>query len=70
MGSRSLDKAQNAIKKLHEECPESKNTVEAVQIDLASDNSIQAAFEQVKAGPGHIDALINNAGEHFVLQRN
>lgn len=67
MGSRSLDKAQSAIKKLQEECPESENTVEAVKVDLASDDSIQAAFEQVKAGPGHIDALINNAGEYWVF---
>jgi NAD(P)-dependent dehydrogenase (short-subunit alcohol dehydrogenase family) len=64
LGSRSLDKAKLAIETLHKECPESTvtGTVEAVQVDLTSDESIEKAFEQVKASPGHIDALINNAG--------
>lgn len=64
LGSRSLEKAKFAIEALHKECPESTNTVEAVQVDLTSDESIEKAFEQVKASPGHIDALINNAGTH------
>lgn len=62
LGSRSLEKAKRAIEALHKECPESTSTVEAVQIDLTSDESIKKAFEQVKASPGHIDVLINNAG--------
>ncbi len=64
MGSRSLDKAKRAIATLHKDCPETTNTVEAVQVDLTSDESIEAAFKQVKASPGRIDALINNAGMH------
>ena len=64
LGSRSLEKAKLAIDTLHKECPESTNTVEMVQVDLTSDESIEKAFEQVKASPGHIDALINNAGMH------
>jgi len=62
LGSRSLEKAKLAIETLHKECPESSNTVEVVQVDLTSDKSIDNAFEQVKASPGHIDALVNNAG--------
>jgi NAD(P)-dependent dehydrogenase (short-subunit alcohol dehydrogenase family) len=67
LGSRSLEKAKLAIETLHKDCPESTNTVEVVQIDLTSDESIKKAFEQVKANPGHIDALINNAGMHTSL---
>jgi NAD(P)-dependent dehydrogenase (short-subunit alcohol dehydrogenase family) len=67
LGSRSLEKAKLAIETLHKECPESISTVEAVQVDLTSDESIEKAFEQVKASPGHIDALINNAGMHTSL---
>ena len=67
LGSRSLEKAKLAIETLRKECPESTNTVEAVQVDLTSDESIEKAFEQVKASPGHIDALINNAGMHTSL---
>ena len=67
LGSRSLEKAKLAIETLHKECPESTNTVEAVQVDLTSDKSIEKAFERVKTSPGHIDALINNAGMHTSL---
>ncbi|KIW86852.1 uncharacterized protein Z519_12473 [Cladophialophora bantiana CBS 173.52] len=67
MGSRSLEKAEGAIQKLLEECSESANTIEALQVDLTSDASIEKAFNQVKASPGHIDALINNAGATFDL---
>lgn len=62
MGSRSLDKAKLAIETLQQECPQSANIVEPVQVDLTSDESIEKAFEQVKASPGRIDTLINNAG--------
>ena len=62
LGSRSLEKGKLAIETLHKECPESTNTVEVVQVDLTSDESIEKAFEQVKASPGHLDVLINNAG--------
>ncbi len=64
LGSRSLEKGNLAIKSLHEECPETTNTVEAVQVDLTSDHSIEKAFDQIKASPGHVDTLINNAGRY------
>lgn len=67
LGSRSLEKATSAIQTLREECPESANTVEALPVDLTSDESIEKAFQQVKASPGYIDALINNAGMHDSL---
>lgn len=63
-GSRFVEKAKFAIEALYREFPESISTVEVVQVDLASDESIERAFEQVKARPGHIDALTNNAGMH------
>ena len=62
LGSRSLDKAQLAIETLHNECSDSSSTVKAIQLDLTSDESNEKASEQVKASPGHIDVLINNAG--------
>lgn len=67
LGSRSLEKLNFAIETLHKECPGSTNTVEALHLDLTSDESIEKAFEQVKASPGHIDVLINNAGMHTSL---
>lgn len=68
LGSRSLEKLNFAIETLHKECPGSTNTVEALHLDLTSDESIEKAFEQVKASPGHIDVLINNAGATFDIE--
>ncbi|KAJ5931083.1 hypothetical protein N7466_006576 [Penicillium verhagenii] len=68
MGSRSLAKADEAIEKLKNECPSATNRVESLQVDLTSDESIESAFQKVKSGPGHIDALINNAGATFDLE--
>ena len=67
LGSRSLEKAKLAIETLRKECPESTNTIQAVQVDITSDESIEKAFAQVKASPGYLDALINNAGMHTSL---
>lgn len=63
LGSRTLKKASLAVESLHQECPDSTNTVEPIVIDLTSDESIERAFEQVKVNPGRIDALVNNAGK-------
>jgi NAD(P)-dependent dehydrogenase (short-subunit alcohol dehydrogenase family) len=62
LGSRSLEKASVAIKNLREERPASTSTVEAVQVDLTSDESIQKAFDQVNSRQGRLDTLVNNAG--------
>ena len=62
LGSRFLEKGKLAVETLHKECPEATNTVESVQVDLTSDESIEKAFEQIKVGQGRVDTLINNAG--------
>lgn len=62
LGSRSLEKGNRAIETLHQECPQATNTVELVQLDVTSDESIEKAFEQVKSNHGRLDVLINNAG--------
>ncbi|KAM3078274.1 hypothetical protein ACMFMG_002431 [Clarireedia jacksonii] len=65
IGSRSLEKAKVATENLQEECPETTNTFETLQVDLNSDESIEKAYEQVKSKHGYIDTLINNAGATF-----
>ncbi|RYO85731.1 hypothetical protein DL764_009118 [Monosporascus ibericus] len=50
MGSRSLDKAKSAIESLKKEVPQTSSSVEAVQIDVASDESIAKAFETIGEG--------------------
>jgi NAD(P)-dependent dehydrogenase (short-subunit alcohol dehydrogenase family) len=62
LGTRSLDKGEAAVAKLKEHVPETSSTVELVQIDVANDESITAAFEKVEAAHGRIDVLVNNSG--------
>lgn len=66
--SRSLEKGRHALETLHKEYPEkTKNAIEVVSLDVTSDESIEQAFEWVKAKTGHIDTLVNNAGTHLHL---
>ncbi|KAJ1325161.1 retinol dehydrogenase 14 [Microdochium nivale] len=65
MGSRSLEKAADAIKKVQQEVPGSASTVEPVQVDISSDDSIQAAYDAVKQKYGRLDTLVNNAGGQY-----
>lgn len=62
MGSRSLEKANEAISKLKGEVSESKSDVVPIQIDIEDDASIENAFKNIESNYGHIDSLINNAG--------
>jgi len=61
-GSRSVEKGEKAIEEVKAEFPNSASTVELLQVDLTSDESIEAAFQAVSSKHGHIDALVNNAG--------
>ncbi|KAL4938975.1 hypothetical protein BDV06DRAFT_231348 [Aspergillus oleicola] len=70
MGSRSIERAEAAVKKLNEEVPNSANTIEIVQLELTSDESIQKAYEQVCKSPGKVDALVANAGATFDFDYN
>jgi NAD(P)-dependent dehydrogenase (short-subunit alcohol dehydrogenase family) len=67
LGTRSLDKGEAAVAKLKEHVPETSSTAELVQIDVASDESISAAFEKVEAAHGHIDVLVNNSGVNLAM---
>ena len=62
LGTRTVSKGEDAIAKLKQEVPDSKSTVETVQIDIESDESIQKLYEFVEKKFGKVDVLINNAG--------
>lgn len=66
--ARSEKKAQDAVDELKKECPNATNKLEAITIDVTSDDSIQTTFEQVKNGVGRLDTLINNAGATFDIE--
>lgn len=62
LGARSPARAQEAVAQLRKELPGSKSSVDALQVDLESDESIDKAVAEVTAKYGRIDALVNNAG--------
>lgn len=68
MGSRSVAKAEEAIKSLLSKFPSSKSTIEPIEIDITDDESIKKAVEDVSSKSNHIDVLVNNAGEHCYQQ--
>jgi NAD(P)-dependent dehydrogenase (short-subunit alcohol dehydrogenase family) len=63
LGSRSMSNAMNAIKTLERDVPSTKSTIKPVEIDVASDQSIQAAFSTISAETDRLDVIVNNAGE-------
>ncbi|KAM0802947.1 hypothetical protein BDR22DRAFT_929593 [Usnea florida] len=65
IGCRSAQKGEDAIKQLESEVPHTPSTFSVVQIDIASDASIQSAAEQIRSRFRRLDALVNNAGANF-----
>lgn len=63
MGSRSVEKAKDAIAKIQSEVPKSKSEIVPLQIDIEDDASVENAFKEVESKYGKVDALINNAGK-------
>jgi NAD(P)-dependent dehydrogenase (short-subunit alcohol dehydrogenase family) len=62
VGSRSIEKGEAAIKTLQQEFPDTPSSLQVVQVDVESDESINNAFQTVSASHTHIDVLVNNAG--------
>ncbi|KAI9645231.1 hypothetical protein NHQ30_005965 [Ciborinia camelliae] len=58
-------KAQVAVDDLKKEVPKTTNTIEILEVDLVSDESIDKAFETVKEKHGRVDSLVNNDGATF-----
>ena len=56
IGSRSLEKGKAAAEKLN------SSSVSAVEIDIADDDSIDKAFNEIKGKIDRLDVLVNNAG--------
>lgn len=64
MGSRDMGKAQKAIEALRDDnsVKVDPNDIEPVQIEVTSDDSINAAASTVEKKYGHLDILMVNAG--------
>lgn len=65
LGSRDVQKGEDAVAALKKEAPDSGSTLSVVQIDVTSDDSIQKAVEKVTTKHGKLDVLVNNAGGSF-----
>lgn len=68
LGGRSVERAEEAVKKALEEHPKTQSGIEAVQIDIDDDKSMDSLFQQVQSKYGRLDVLINNAGAQFDQQ--
>lgn len=64
LGSRDLKNGQEAVEKLK---AEGLNEVEAIQIDVSNQQSVDAARMEIGKKTDLLDALINNAGVSGVL---
>jgi NAD(P)-dependent dehydrogenase (short-subunit alcohol dehydrogenase family) len=60
LASRSIDKGKKAVSDI--EAQGNAESISLLQLDIASDTSIAAAVDEVKAKHGRLDILINNAG--------
>ena len=62
LGGRDIGKAKAAVESAKSEFPQSKSALNAVQINIEDDASINALFDHVKKTYGRLDTLVNNAG--------
>nr|POE72491.1 short-chain dehydrogenase/reductase trope [Quercus suber] len=65
LGCRSIEKGETAIATVKREISDSSSTIRAIQVDVASDSSIERAIAHISSGTGKLDVLINNAGANF-----
>lgn len=65
VGTRTLSKGEEAINTLKSEVPSSQSVLSILQVDLASDASLEAAVKTTTEKYGRIDTLINNGGAVF-----
>ncbi|CAG8220213.1 unnamed protein product [Penicillium salamii] len=65
VGCLVLSEGENAILLLKRDAPRSLSSLEPIQVDITSDDSIAKCFHTVENASGYIDVLINNAGVSF-----
>ena len=65
VGSRLVSNGEAAVAAVQQEIPSSSSSLSVVQVDLASDESIQKALENIESAFGRLDILVNNGGAGF-----
>ena len=64
LGCRDISKGEAAIQELRK--LSIKSPIDAIQIDVTSDESLRAAVRTVESRFGHLDVLVNNAGAAII----
>ena len=65
IGCRTVSKGEAAADSVKKEITKSSSNISVVQIDLASDKSIEAALKQIESKHSRLDVLLNNGGANF-----
>lgn len=65
IGCRTVSKGEEATAEVKREYSSTSSTFDVVQIDIASDESIERAIETITTKYGRLDILVNNAGAAF-----
>ncbi|GKU02950.1 short-chain dehydrogenase [Fusarium langsethiae] len=65
LGSRKAANGEKAVAHLESEFPDTKSSVDVVQINISNDQEISLVFETIKSKFGRVDVLVNNAGSNF-----
>ncbi|KFY02217.1 hypothetical protein O988_02310 [Pseudogymnoascus sp. VKM F-3808] len=65
VGSRLVSNGEAAVAAVQQEIPSSSSSLSVVQLDLASDESIKKAVENIESKFGRLDVLVNNGGAGF-----
>ncbi|MBT1705774.1 SDR family NAD(P)-dependent oxidoreductase [Chryseosolibacter indicus] len=67
LGSRTLENGLKAVKDLH---AEGLTNVEAIQLDVTNQQSVEAAYKEISLKTAVLDALVNNAGVSGAVPQN
>lgn len=65
VGSRTPSKGEAAVEAVKSELPSTASTFAVQQVDLCSDDSLEAAVRAIEEQHGHLDVLVNNSGAAF-----
>lgn len=63
LGSRDTSRGEEAVETLSQGVPNTKSTIEVVQIEVTDDQSVKKAVDYIQNKHGRIDVLVNNAGK-------
>jgi len=63
LGSRNIQKGEDAAALVYKENPDTKSSIEPVQIDITDDGSVEKLSALIKDKYGRLDVLVNNAGQ-------